>query len=378
MSDAAVDELERRLRAHGRFDAPPIAAAGDKIGDWKILAFLGRGGSAEVYRAENAATGIVGALKILYRADDKARARFRREARLAAELSGAAFPKFYGAGEDSGRLYLAEELLEPMELPHGDVAVAHYVLSVSRAVEELHKLGFVHRDIKPRNVMMRPSTGECVLIDLGLAKEDEDVSQMCSDTVSVVDGRAVGVGTPGFSAPEQFAGGKIGPATDIHALGMLTNVCFGGKPPRAWAKIIRRSTSSIPEQRYATVAEFARAVRHRHVTPWLWAIIAIVLLSLVLFSQRFLGLSPRGNQLTHTREQLSSGDRPLENGDIPSENVKAKGAKSAQARQDKPLTKKEFDEALLNATYDIFYSGDTNIDRKTAIELMRKGILPAY
>ena len=52
-------------------------------GGWKILAFLGRGGSAEVYRAENEATGIVGALKILYRVDGKACARFRREIRLA-------------------------------------------------------------------------------------------------------------------------------------------------------------------------------------------------------------------------------------------------------------------------------------------------------
>ena len=64
------------------------------------------------------------------------------------------------------------------------------------------------------------------------------------------------------------------------------------------------------------------------------------------------------------------------NGASPSEKVK--GAKSAQESPDKPLTKKEFDEALLNATYDIFYSSDTNIDRKTAIELMRKGMLPSY
>lgn len=361
MSDAAVDELERRLRAHGRFDAPPIAVAGDKIGHWKILAFLGRGGSAEVYRAENAATGIVGALKILYRADDRARARFGREARLAAELSGAAYPRFYGAGEDSGRLYLAEELLEPMELPHGDAAVARYVLDVARAVEKLHKRGFLHRDIKPANVMVRPSTGECVLIDLGLAKNDSEMTESRNDTLSVVDGRAVGVGTPGFSAPEQFAGGKIRPATDIHALGMLANVCFDGKPPRAWAKIIRRSTSSIPEQRYATVSEFARAVRHRHAAPWLWSITAIIIMFLAFFSHRFWGLSPR--------ERIAEEDGPSEN---------VKGVKAAQASRDKPMTKKEFDEALLNATYDIFYSSDTNIDRKAAIELLRKGILPSY
>ena len=236
MPDATESELERRLRQHGRFEPAPVAMTGCIIGGWKVLAFLGRGGSAEVYRAENAATGIVGALKVLYRADDKALGRFRREARLAAELTGAAFPKFYGAGEDSGRLYLAEELLEPMELPRGDAAVARYVLGVARAVEELHKRGFIHRDIKPRNVMMRPSTGECVLIDLGLAKEGGESPRSRNDTLSVVDGRAVGVGTPGFSAPEQFAGGKIGVAADIHALGVLANVCFNGTPPAGLGK----------------------------------------------------------------------------------------------------------------------------------------------
>lgn len=198
-----------------------------------------------------------------------------------------------------------------MPLPKTDAEVARFVLAVANGAEELHRRGIVHRDIKPRNVMMRPSTGESVLIDMGLAKEGEDASQIGNDTVSVADGRAVGVGTPDFSAPEQFAGGKIGPATDIHALGMLANVCFDGKPPRAWAKIIRRSTSTIPEQRYATVAEFARAVRHRHARRWLWAIIAIILLSFAFFSHRFWGLSPEEVHEDHGigREELSrTGD----------------------------------------------------------------------
>ena len=378
MSDAEDDELEGFLRTHGPFETPPCLANGDSAGEWTIRAFLGRGGSAEVYRAKNKATGIVAALKVLCKSDDRTRERFRRETRLLAEMRSAAFPKFYGAGHADGRFYIAEELLEPMSLPKTDVATARFILAVADGVEELHRRGFVHRDIKPRNVMIRPATGESVLIDMGLAKEGDDASQIRNDTVSVVDGRAVGVGTPGFSAPEQFAGGKIGPATDIHALGMLANACFAGKPPKAWAKIIRRSTSSIPDQRYASVAEFARAIRHRHAAPWFWRITAIIILSLAFFLHRFWGISPRGEQLTHTREQFSTGDRPLENGDSPSKNVKAKGSKSAQESQDKPLTKKEFEEALLNATYDMFYSGDTNIDRKAALELMRKGLLPSY
>ena len=263
MPDERDSEMEDYLRAHGPFEQPPLCSCGERVGDWKVLAFLGRGGTSEVYRAENVITGLVAALKVLVCSDDRARIRFKREVQLVADMRSSAFPKFYGAGESGGLLYLAEELLEPVSLPSQDSAVAQFIMGVCVGVDELHRQGFVHRDIKPGNVMMRPSTGESVLIDMGLAKGCVDSPQTSTETLSVVDGHAVGVGTPGFSAPEQFVGGRISAATDIHAIGMLANACFGGKPPRVWTTIIRRSTSSIPEQRYATVEEFARAVRHR-------------------------------------------------------------------------------------------------------------------
>lgn len=348
MSDAKNGDIEDFLRSHGPFEKPSIIAEGDSVGEWTVRAFLGRGGSAEVYRSENETTGIVAALKVLCKTDDRTRERFRREARLLAEIQSAAFPKFYGAGYDDGRFYIAEELLEPIALPKTDSDVARFIIAVATGVGELHRRGLVHRDIKPRNVMVRPATGESVLVDMGLAKEYKDAA-LANDAVSVVDGYAVGVGTPGFSAPEQFVGGKIGPATDIHALGMLADACFDGKPSGAWAKIIRRSTSSIPEQRYSSIAEFIRAVRHRHAARWLLAISVIILMFLAFFSRRFWGAS--------------------ENVDVD---------KSAQESIGTPLTRKEMAEEILNATYDMFYSDNTNIDRKAAIELMRKGVSPAY
>lgn len=292
MSDAPNSEIEGFLRAHGPFEKPPLLSCGERIGDWKVLAFLGRGGSAEVFRAENVVTGIVGALKVLYRTDDRSRERFRRESRIVAETSSAAFPLFYGAGECDGRFYIAEELLEPIPLPSDDGAIARYILGVAAGVEALHRRGFVHRDLKPGNVLMRPATGESVLIDMGLAKGGEDAPQIHGEPLSVVDGHAVGVGTPGFSAPEQFTGGRVSAAMDIHALGVLVDACFKGKPPKAWADIIRRSTSSIPGQRYASVAEFVRAVRRRHSTRHWIAAIAVVL----FIAGSFIVLYPRGTQ----------------------------------------------------------------------------------
>ena len=264
MSESEGTDIERFLASHGPFEKAPLLRSGETVGDWRVTAFFGRGATSEVYRAENTVTRQVGAVKLFMRGDDRALARFRREVSLLAETNSASFPRFYGAGEHGGHAFLAMELLEPAELPSADSAVARFMLGVCAGVEALHARGYVHRDIKPRNVMRRPTTGEPVLIDMGLAKESEESPHAISDTTSVVDGRAVGVGTVGYSAPEQFSGGKIGAAADVHALGMLANACFKGRPPKAWAEIIRRSTSSAPEQRYATVAAFVRAVRRRH------------------------------------------------------------------------------------------------------------------
>lgn len=309
MPELGVGDIAGFLRSHGPFEEPSLLATGEKVGDWKVLAFLGRGGSAEVYRAENEVTGIVGALKVLYASDERALVRFRREAQLLAESKSPAFPMFYGAGASGGRCYIAEELLEPQELPCGDVTVARFMLDVAAGVGELHRRGFVHRDIKPRNVMVRPSTGESVLIDMGLARESTDANLTRNDTESIVDGRVVGVGTPGFSAPEQFTGGMIGVAADIHALGMLANVCFGGKPPAAWASIIRRSTSSIPEQRYSSVTEFSKAIRRRHaIRWWLLALASITIAAIALWPQGDRPQTPSGDRPQETTS--STGDRP--------------------------------------------------------------------
>ena len=370
VTDAEDGEIERLLHEHGPFEKPPQLKESDRIGDWNVLAFLGRGGSAEVYRAENLVTGISGAAKVLYRSDDKARARFKREAQLLSELSGASFPKFYGAGEDSGHLYVAEELLEPAEIPRRDTAVARYVTDVACAVAELHKRGFVHRDIKPSNVMVRSATGEYVLIDLGLAKEDGDTPRGITDTLSVVDGRARGVGTPGYSAPEQFAGGRIGEEADIHALGVLANVCFDGKPPRAWVPIIRRSTSSIPEQRYATVAEFTCAVCRRHAARW-WICGIALGLAVGVFCTFMTSTKKDASRPTADTSHPTQSHVAFES--LKTEDALPKAAAKRQiAERKEPVVKKDAsvnrpikaakkddsDDGLLGAVYDAMYGGD--------------------
>ena len=258
---------------------------GREVGEWTVAGFVGRGGSAEVYCARHRRLGTAAVLKVLWREGEGPRERFERETRFLMEGPGDAFPMFYGAGVDEGRPWVAMERLEEYPLPSRDADVAAYLLDVVRGVAELHRRGWVHRDLKPRNILRRAADGHAVLIDFGLLKragEDAAAEEAAGRaSPSVVDGHEMGVGTPGYAAPEQFAGGAATPASDVHALGMLADECFGGKPPRAWERIIRRATGSLPRQRYPDAAALARAIRRRH---WrrnaAWAALAGVLAAL--------------------------------------------------------------------------------------------------
>ena len=281
-----VDEalVESFLRSHERVDEPILLKDGQIVGEWVIRAYLGRGGSGEVYRVEHRHLQISAAIKVLFRDDSATNSRFRREAQIISTIQNPAFPRFFSYGEIDGHPYLAIELLEPYPLPSKDGEVVGYLLKVCGGVDCLHRYGFVHRDIKPQNVLRRPGTDQPVLIDLGLVKDVKLTPVHEGVSLSIVDGRAVGVGTPRYAAPEQFSGGDISPAADIHALGMLANECFSGNPPRSWARIIRRSTSSIPSQRYSSVFQFAKAIRHRHALQVYFMILIPLLVGLLVVS----------------------------------------------------------------------------------------------
>ena len=290
--DAGNSGLESFLVAHAPVDVSAAFTPGDLFGDWRVTAFLGRGGSGEVYRVVHATLGTAAALKVCVRSADRdaARdeavcARFRHEAELLAKNKHPAFPRFFGFGEREERPWYVMELLEHRPLPSTERKIAHFLLAVASGVRHLHAQGIIHRDIKPGNILWRtggPSSAtavltEPVLIDLGLAKDLSAVRGHAGESLSIVDGQAIGVGTPRYAAPEQMTGDDVSPATDVYALGMLANDCFGGKPPRAWRRIIQRATAAVPAQRYTTAEAFIRAIRFLRTRYWICGVLGIVL-----------------------------------------------------------------------------------------------------
>lgn len=261
-------EVERWLATRRPSDAPQgRLAQGATLGRWRVQAYLGAGLSAEVYRVTHVRTGQEGALKLLVDGTRGLKERFASEADALRVLSLRALPRFLDAGEQDGRLFYVMEYLQPLPdpLPRGEVP--DFMARVAAAVQALHDAGYIHRDLKPGNILRR-ADGEPVLIDLGLVKRrgarvtDPIVRQ--GHGVSLIDGKPVGVGTLDYAAPEQLLRGEASVQSDVFALGKILRSLYEGRPPQSVKPVIRRATRELPSDRFASAAAFAAALRHRN------------------------------------------------------------------------------------------------------------------
>jgi WD40 repeat protein/tRNA A-37 threonylcarbamoyl transferase component Bud32 len=202
-------------------------------GRYRVEKFIGRGGMAEVYKVwdEDRATHL--ALKLLR--EDLSQdlvflRRFRREAKILAKLQHPNIVRFYELEQDDLLAFLLMDYVDGTSLraeifrSRGKGLAAKRILEIMRpvcsALHYAHKMGMVHCDAKPGNIMIE-HTGRVLVTDFGIAR----MSDAATATM-------VGMGTPAYMAPEQARGQDPTPQTDIYALGVvLFEMLTGGERP---------------------------------------------------------------------------------------------------------------------------------------------------
>ena len=215
----------------------PIRAALRKaLGQqYEIQRLLGKGGMGAVYLATEAALEREVAIKVLppdRGATKDSRDRFRREARTAAKLSHPNIVPLYTFGDVDGTLYfvmgyvkgesLAARLKREGRLPVEESR--RILIEIAEALDYAHKLGVIHRDIKPDNVLLEEGTGRALLTDFGVAKA-LGAGQTMTEVGSVL-------GTPQYMSPEQAQGkADIDHRTDIYSLGVMGYAMLAGRLP---------------------------------------------------------------------------------------------------------------------------------------------------
>lgn len=204
----------------------PVVDGRKQLDPAELIALIGRGGMGAVYRGKHLVLGIDVAVKCLLQFPgedgEDTRARFRREARLAAQLTHENLVRLYELRNAFGLSYLILEYVDGEDAqkrvknkgPLSETEAALILFHVTRGLAKAHRhrTVIVHRDIKPLNILIS-KRGEVKLADLGLAKAMEHVGEVSVHTTGVL-------GTPPYMAPEQWLGhAKITPATDVWALG---------------------------------------------------------------------------------------------------------------------------------------------------------------
>jgi serine/threonine-protein kinase len=226
-----------------------------KLGEYELLAEIGRGGMGAVYRAR-AADGREVALKVLFQDDPEAAALFEREQRLLASLTLAeGFVPLLDSGREGEKRWVVMPLLRggtlrdrlkrgPLEATEALALVRKLATALGRA----HERGIVHRDMKPENVLLTEK-GEPLVADLGLAKHYRRGVLGASESRSLSETGAL-IGTTGYMAPEQLEDPRnAGPASDVFALGVILHECLAGRRPfRGGVLEYVRALESPPER----------------------------------------------------------------------------------------------------------------------------------
>jgi len=247
---------------------------GSTLAGYRLDALIARGGMGVVFRATHLALDRPVALKVIARqlADDEGfRDRFLRESRLAASLDHPAVVPVFDAREEDGELIVAMRLVAGGDLkkrienggPLPPAEAVGLLGQIGDALDAAHAAGIVHRDVKPHNILLEGD--RAYLTDFGLAKALGDSGALSGASV---------VGTAEYMSPEQWRGGRVGPAADVYSLGCVLYESLTGVAPYARRDddaqpelpqgldaVIERAVAKDPAARYVTAGELIEAAR---------------------------------------------------------------------------------------------------------------------
>jgi serine/threonine protein kinase len=188
---------------------------------------LGTGSSAVVRKAKDLRSGAVVALKLFHRGASAVDLRQQRqEMEALAHLNHPALVGLRDGGSVEGRPFVVTDLVNGPSLdirlksgPLAPAAVRRLGLDVARALDHVHSSGYIHRDIKPANVLL-DHDGSARLADFGISRAVDDTAVTTTGCI---------VGTAAYLAPEQVRGERVGPPTDVFALGLVMLEALTGR-----------------------------------------------------------------------------------------------------------------------------------------------------
>ncbi len=249
---------------HAESSEGAMGSAPTQIGGYEILEELGRGGMGVVYKARQTSLKRLVALKMILHADQASseeRRRFQQESEALAQLKHENIVRVYEVGEIDEVPFFSLEYLEGGSLksflrgnPISGETAARLIETLARAIHCAHQNGIVHRDLKPENILLdthehedlsailESSPGSLKITDFGLAKRSQ------TDQTQTRTGRVMG--SPSYMAPEQAEGRikDIGPATDVHALGVLLYELLTGLSPFRGSTVAQTITKVTLEE----------------------------------------------------------------------------------------------------------------------------------
>jgi len=196
-----------------------------EIGPYRVFGELGRGRHATIYKAVHRDSGRPVALKVLRHYDQATLDKFEREALLSKRLQLPGVRRTYEAGKTpEGFIFLAMEyvdaslkdIIQRQGRPFTRDEVVRLLAPIAQALDQLHRQGMVHLDIKPENILVFED-GRAVLADFGITRQR---------------GETTTEGTPRYMSPEQATGNRpVSPQSDVYALGAVLYEMLAGRPP---------------------------------------------------------------------------------------------------------------------------------------------------